>query len=150
MFQCVAVCCSVLQRIKILELHLTGVWTCSACVCVVAVCCSVLQYVTMSVVVVLQCVAVCCSVLQRIKLLELFLTGVYARGVYACVRVCAVVVCWSVLQCMWWCCCGVLQRIKILELFLTCLRVCVCVVAVCFSECGGVVALRVVVLLQCV
>ena len=57
LLQCVAVCCSVLQRKCVLEPHtMKGSLDISSIPCVlhcVAVCCSVLQ-----------CVAVCCSVLQ--------------------------------------------------------------------------------------
>jgi len=79
---------------------------CRSVVCVC--CCSVLQCAAVCYNECGSGVAVCCSVLQRIKILELFLTGVCAGGVYACVRVCALVV----LQCVvwvWWCCCGVLR-----------------------------------------
>ena len=67
---CVAVCCSVLQRVAVC----CSVLQCVAAFCnvlqCVAVCCSVLQCVTYEWVIesrhmyVLQCVAVCCSVLQ--------------------------------------------------------------------------------------
>jgi len=59
--QCVAVCCSVLQR------HITHTWSCVVVCCdvlqCVAACCNVLQRVAVCCSV-LQCVAVCCSVLQ--------------------------------------------------------------------------------------
>jgi len=58
--QCVAVCCSVLQRVAA---------CCSVLQCV-AVCCSVLQRVA-ACCSVLQCVAVCCSVLQCITFSDL-------------------------------------------------------------------------------
>ena len=55
MLQCVAVCCSVLQRVVV---------CCSVLQCV-EVCCSVLQRVVVCYSL-LQCVAVCCSVLQYV------------------------------------------------------------------------------------
>jgi len=80
--QCVAVCCSVLQRV---DTHLNFIrkfacwpafrdsFVLSCLFCLVALCCSMVQYVTVKSSVlqcgavccsVLQCVAVCCSVLQ--------------------------------------------------------------------------------------
>jgi len=53
--QCVAVCCSVLQRVAVRCSN--GYTVCCSVLQCVAVCCSVLQYV-----------AVCCSVLQRVAL----------------------------------------------------------------------------------
>jgi len=72
--QCVAVCCSVLQRVArrlyVSKTHMSlqgaGVLQC------VAVCCSVLQ-----------CVAACCSVLQRVAACCSVLQRV-ARSLYVC------------------------------------------------------------------
>jgi len=65
--QCVAVCCSVLQRIAAallcIRIYLT---ICSlSSLLIYTVCCSVLQCVAVCCDV-LQCVAVCCSVLQPV------------------------------------------------------------------------------------
>jgi len=92
--ECVAVCCSVLQRVAV---------CCSVLQCV-AVCCSVLQRV-----------AVCCSVLQCVAYM-----AVRAQEISWIYRVC---VCCSVLQCVA-VCRSVLQLGGITEkvlLFLGCL-----------------------------
>ena len=92
---CVAVCCSVLQRVAV---------CCSVLQCVavcIPVCCSV--YCSM-LLCVLQCVAECCSILQSVAMCSRMLQ---------CIAVCCsvlqcVAVCCSVLQCVA-VCCSVLQ-----------------------------------------
>ena len=83
--QCVAVCCSVLQRVAVCCSSLQCVAVCCSALHCIAVCCSVLQCVAVCCSV-LQCVAVCCSVLQCV-------------AVHCSVLQCAAVCC-SVLQCV--------------------------------------------------
>jgi len=86
MLQCIAVCCSVLQRVAVYRSPLIA-WSIPKATPFAAVYCSVLQYLAV-LSNALQCVAVCCSVLQ-------------------CVAVCC-----SVLQCVAMCC-SVLQCIAV-------------------------------------
>ena len=68
MLQCVAACCSVLQRVAACLQHYASSLQFFDNACVVryfALCCSVLQRVA-TWCSVLQCVAACCSVLQRV------------------------------------------------------------------------------------
>ena len=93
-WQCVAVCCSVLQCIAV---------CCSVLQCA-AVCCSVLQYVAVCCSV-LQCAAVCCSVLQCVAVCcsALQCVAVLLMSLYEWVLQC-VAVCCSALQCVAVCC----------------------------------------------
>jgi len=71
--QCVAVCCSVLQRVERV-LHSLILWM---CIDLYAVCCSVLQ-----------CVAVCCSVLQCVAACCKVLSVCCILSYYGCVLIC--------------------------------------------------------------
>jgi len=93
--QCVAVCCSVCQSIRV-ETR----WVCCSVLQGVRVCCSVLQ-----------CVAVSCSVLQCLAILNVpsswaIHTSPDTKSVLQCAAVCC-----SVLQCVavCWVCCSVRQ-----------------------------------------
>ena len=131
MLQCVAVCCSMVQR--------------------AAVCCSVLQCVAVFCSV-LQCVAVCCNVLQCVAVLQLTCVRacVSCTGIHVlqCVAQCVAVWC-SVLQCAA-VCCSVLQRAVAFCSVLKCVAVCCSVlqyVVVCcsmlqLSECFALTAPR--------
>ena len=123
MLQCVAVCCSVLQRVALNILStITGAHAVeNACI----VCCSVLQ-----------CVAVCCSVLQCVAVCCSACTITGAHTIENAYMMCCsvmqcVAVCCSVLQCVavccstytitwartvenvWIVCCSALQRVAV-------------------------------------
>jgi len=95
--QCVAVCCSVLQRVtdggvRLCHMCARTLLHCSVLQCV-AVCCSVLQFV-----------AVCCSVLQRVTDGGVRVCHMCARTLLHCSVLQCVAVCYSVLQCVAVCC----------------------------------------------
>ena len=113
MLQCIAVCCSVLQRVAVYRSPLIA-WSIPKATPFAAVYCSVLQYLAvlsnaLQCVAVgcsgLQCVAVCCSVLQcvavccSVSLIDNFVFDPKRHRLLQCVAVCC-----SVLQCVAVCC----------------------------------------------
>ena len=108
MWQCVALCCDVLQRATRLLISLVVVtfYTAGVLRCDAACCFSVLQCVAVCGSV-WQCVAVCCDVLQRATrlLFSLVVVTFYTAGVLRCDAAC----CFSVWQCVA-VCCDVLQQ----------------------------------------
>jgi len=80
-WQCVAVCCSVLQCVAVCCSVLQCVAVCHSVLQCVAVCCSVLQCVAVRCSVLL-CVAVCCSVMRCVT--EQLLISLLARSIVIC------------------------------------------------------------------
>jgi len=116
--QYVAVCSSVLQRLKCVQMDTRHGQSCSLLQCV-AVCCSVLQ-----------CFSVCCSVLRCVAAFQVCCCGYMPwleLQVLQCVVVCCIVLqrvaaCCSVLQCVA-VCCSVLQCVALCCSVLQCVDV---------------------------
>ena len=136
MLQCVAMRCSVLQRVVnfVSAPRANGIWICVfvAVFCnvlqCVAVCCSALPCVAVGCSA-LQCVAVRCSVLQCVVLLqcEFVIQLIAFEGQFFEVQCVAVyfAVCCSVLQCAA-VCCSVVQCVAVCCNVLQCVALYVC------------------------